>query len=156
MNNLWKGKVFQRLKISDHCKLKLEEYLAHTKNSCIIPMHTFWACQGWPVWGPAVYTAAFPDLREVLIEIKTTMWEPWVSVLSKNLLRTVAGETASQIALKNCSEEIRSVYMWFWQRDTCIQAYVSVEGRCWSRGACISVNDFSTFLSRGRCKNPGS
>lgn len=157
MSNLWKeGKVFQRLNISDHCKLKLDAYLAHTKNSCSIPMHTLWACQGWPVWEPAVYTAAFPDLPEVLTEIKTTMWEPWVTVWLENLLRTVARDTTSQIALRNCSEEIGSVYMWFWQSDTCIQTYISVEGHCWSQGLCISGNDLTAFLSRARCENPGS
>ena len=45
--------------------------------------------------------------------------------------------------------------MCFLTGDTCSQAYISAEGYCQSRGTEISVNDFSAFLSRGRCKNLG-
>ena len=39
--------------------------------------------------------------------------------------------------------------------DTCSQAYISAEGYCQSGGREISVNDFSAFLSMGKCKNLG-
>ena len=35
----------------------------------------------------------------------------------------------------------------------CSQAHILVEGYCKSRGMGLSVNDFSAFLSVGRCKN---
>ena len=47
----------------------------------------------------------------------------------------------------------RSVDMWFWRRVTCSQAHILVEGYCKSRGTGLSVNEFSAFLSVGRCKN---
>ena len=42
-------------------------------------------------------------------------------------MRTIAWETAFQIALRNCSKEVggRSVYLWFWWRgSSCSQAHI--------------------------------
>ena len=56
------------------------------------------------------------------------------SVLFGDLLRTVAWEIASQIALRNCSKEVRgevSVYIHnFGEGSMCNQAHISVEGCC--------------------------
>lgn len=74
-----------------------------------------------------------------------------VRAVSWVLLRTIAQERASQVAVRNSSEvvEERPVYVWFWLRSMYSQAYISVEGYCYLRGT-ISVNDFNALLSTGK------
>ena len=75
-------------------------------------------------------------------------------------MRTIAQETACQIALRNCSIEVRE--------DVSIHV-ILVKGHMWneahvwqkvvsshSRKADVSVNDFSAFLDMRRCKKLGS
>ena len=60
-------------------------------------------------------------------------------------MRTIAWETAFQIALRNCSKEVggRSVYMWFWERgSTCNQAHIFA-----------AMKECGAFLDMKRCKN---
>ena len=45
------------------------------------------------------------------------------------------------------------MYIWFWWRGTCSQAFILVEGYCYLRGTDILVNGFSAFLSMRRWKN---
>ena len=49
----------------------------------------------------------------------------------------------------------RSVYMWFWwRRSTCNRAHIFfVQGFCQSRGAVVTIKDFSAFLDMRRYKN---
>ena len=74
-------------------------------------------------------------------------------------MRTRAWETVSQIALRNCSSEIRgevSVYGILMKGDARSQAHMLAEECYWSLGADISVNGFSAFLDRRRGKKLGS
>ena len=80
--------------------------------------------------------------------------------LSNNIIwgkmRSIAQETASQKALRNFSKEVggRSVlYISIMKGDTCSEARILAEGCCLSRGADVSVNDFSAFLDMRRYKN---
>ena len=71
-------------------------------------------------------------------------------------MRTIAWEIASQIALRNFSEGVGavSIYVILVKGDTCNQAHIFCRRLyCSSRGADVSVNDFSAFLDVRRCKN---
>ena len=43
--------------------------------------------------------------------------------------------------------------MWFWWRGDVQQTHTLAEGGCESRGADVSMKDFSAFLDTGRCRN---
>ena len=72
-------------------------------------------------------------------------------------MRTIAQETASQMALRNCSKGGGgSVIYDFSEGGTCSQARILAELSCSSQGADVSVNSFSAFPDTRRCKNLGS
>ena len=61
------------------------------------------------------------DIAQMHVDLNThthTIWEVWVSVLFRDLLRTITQEKASQMALRNYSQVVRGeiVCTWFWQR----------------------------------------
>ena len=71
-------------------------------------------------------------------------------------MRTIAWETAFQITLRNCPKEVGGmlVYLWFWWRGSlCNQACIFAEGFCSSRGADVTMKEFSAFLDTRRCTN---
>jgi len=72
-------------------------------------------------------------------------------------VRTIDQETAFQITLRNCSKEDggeRSVlYIILVKWGTCSQAHVLAEACSYSRGADVTMKDFSTFIDMGRCKD---
>lgn len=56
-----------------------------------------------------------------------------VSQVYSGLLRTIAWETAPQIALRNCFKEVKeevSIYVILDKEGTCNKAHISVEGCC--------------------------
>ena len=79
-------------------------------------------------------------------------------------MRTRAWETASQIAPRNCSQEMRGevgVCVILVKGVNCHQAHKSAEG-CWSPEewswswtAGVSVKDVSAFLHRRQCTKLG-
>ena len=66
-------------------------------------------------------------------------------------------------ALRNCSEEVSGeagMYVILVKKDKDNQANIlaegsceSQEGYCWSRGAGVSINDFSAFIDMRKCKS---
>ena len=71
-------------------------------------------------------------------------------------MRTIAQETASQTALRNCSEEVGrwSLYICDCSEGggTGKQTHILAEGCCSSQGADVSNNDFSASPDMRRCK----
>lgn len=54
-------------------------------------------------------------------------------------MKTLAGKTAFQVALRNCSKDRRGVvniYVILVKEDTCNQAHISAEDCCWSQEGC--------------------
>ena len=74
-------------------------------------------------------------------------------------MRTIAQETAFQIALRNCSKEVGGkvsvIYDWEvkWRGGMCNQAHFFGSGLLLAWGADVTSNNFSAFLGVGRCKN---
>ena len=74
-------------------------------------------------------------------------------------MRTLAQETASQIALRNCSKEIVgkvSIYLILVKGEEYMQSstyFFFAEGFCWSQGAGIIMKNVSAFLDLRRYKN---
>ena len=82
---------------------------------------------------------------------------PVSSVLFGDLLRTVAWETASQIALRTCSEEVgtgASAYMTLVKGAHPIK-HTSQGKLAASPEEQVSVHDSSAFLGLRRCKKLG-
>ena len=85
---------------------------------------------------------------------------------SGTLLRTIAQETASQIALRNCSKEEREEpgYTGVFTgkkaktKTTTTKTHVVKHQKITAnhKKHAFQVNDFSVFLSMGRCKSLGS
>ena len=72
-------------------------------------------------------------------------------------MRTAARETASQIALRNCSKEAGgkvSIYV-ILVKGAYMQSspYFFTEGFFYSQGAVVTMKDFSVFLDMTRYKN---
>ena len=83
------------------------------------------------------------------------------SGLTWGKMRSIARETAFQIALRNCSKEVGGkvsvIYMivkWSEGGRVCAVKHIFF-GRALvlSWGADVTINDFSAFLGMGRCKN---
>ena len=69
-----------------------------------------------------------------------------MKAVSSVLFEDHSWETASQLSLGNCFEDVRSQYIYgFHEGAMCNQAQISVEGCCYSRGPDISDNDFKCF-----------
>ena len=75
-------------------------------------------------------------------------------------MRTAAWETASQVALRNCSKEAGGKVMWLWWRgSTCHQALIfpdvsiSLMTLLLGTRRVVTVKDFSAFLDMKRNKN---
>ena len=82
-----------------------------------------------------------------------------LSFLSGKGKRTITQETASQKALRNCSEEVGekvSIMYDFSEGDTWSQPPILAEACCRSREADVCMNDFNAFLDMRRCKKFGS
>ena len=61
---------------------------------------------------------------------------------------------SSEQLLRRGGEQV-STYV-ILEKGVCNQAHILVENYCWSQGTVILVNDFSAFLSMGRCRKLGS
>ena len=72
------------------------------------------------------------------------------------LLRTTAWETASQIALRICSKEVReeSSYVGVFAEKNNVVQHQKITANYKKQTS--QANDFRAFLCMGRCKNLGS
>ena len=60
------------------------------------------------------------------------------------------------MALRNCSKEVGvkvSVIYDVSEGGTCTQAHILAEACCQSRGADVTINDFSAFIDMRKCKS---
>ena len=75
-------------------------------------------------------------------------------------MRTVSWEGASQISLRNCSEEVEGVSMYVILVKVggkiCVIKHTFWQGVFTSQAADVSDNDFSACLDMRRCKKLGS
>lgn len=81
-----------------------------------------------------------------------------MSVVFGDLTRTVAQDTASQVALRNSSGGVSREHSTrvILEKDTSNGTRISVEGDCASRETDISVNELGAFPSMGGHENLGS
>ena len=77
---------------------------------------------------------------------------------SRTLLRTLAWETASQIALRNSSDEVREEpgYIGVFAENKTKHVAEHQKITANPKNQTPQVNDFSAFLGMGRCKSLGS
>ena len=71
-------------------------------------------------------------------------------------MRTIAQETAPQIALRNCSKEVEGkvrIYVILWKGVVHVINPIFFAVFCLSWGAVITMKDFSAFLDTKRYKN---
>ena len=86
---------------------------------------------------------------------KCTIWDLWVSVLFGDWLRAIA-PTASQRVPSNWSKEVGGCqHICDLVEGGCAIKHVSQKS-CYSHRPHVSVNDFSTSLSKKRCEKPRS
>lgn len=81
-----------------------------------------------------------------------------MSVVFGDLTRTVAQDTASQVALRNSSGGVSSgdsTYV-ILEKDTSNETHISVEGDCASRETDVLVSKLGAFPSMGGHENLGS
>ena len=88
---------------------------------------------GYSPWGHRV-GHDWSDIAQIHVDLNTythTIWELWVSVLFRDLLRTIAQEKASQMALRNYSQVVSgeiSMYVILAKGVQCNQAQILAEG----------------------------
>ena len=77
-------------------------------------------------------------------------------------MRVATGETAPQIAVRNCSKEAggkgQYICEFWWRENTCNQAHIfqfsaSLMNTSLITRNSVTMKDFSTFLDMKRCKN---
>ena len=95
---------------------------------------------------PCHWPAMRPWTGHLHWQLTCMIWELRVSVLFGDLLRTIAQELASRLP--------GAVLKYVWLRWGGMWGQHTSQGK--SRGAGISFNDFSAFLSEEWCKNLGS
>ena len=71
-------------------------------------------------------------------------------------MRTIAWETAFQIALRDCSKKLgggANIYVLLVKGVHAIKHTSFAEGLCYSQGTDVTMKDFDAFLDMRRCKN---
>ena len=76
----------------------------------------------------------------------------------RTFLRTITGETAFQIALRNSSEQVREEpeYVWVFAENKTEQAVEHQKITANQKNQTSQAKGFSAFLCKGRCKSLGS